>query len=66
MIFDLGKYYAILPQVTNWNIEEYKKQFNAKQVPIGFQYNSGENNEWVGVEDMRRLIKEHVDINFEV
>ena len=51
--YDLGKYYAILPQVTNWNIEEYKKQFNAKPVPVGFQYNSGENTEWVGVEEMR-------------
>ena len=63
--YDLGKYYAILPQVTNWNLEEYKKQFNAKAVPIGFQYNSGENTEWVGVEAMRILIKEHVDPNFE-
>ncbi|MCW3111121.1 MAG: pseB [Segetibacter sp.] len=62
--YDLGKYYAILPQVTNWNIEEYKSHFSAKPVSIGFQYNSGENTEWVGVEEMRKLIKEHVDINF--
>ncbi len=62
--YDLGQYYAILPQVTHWNIEEYKKHFNAKPVPIGFQYNSGENTEWVEVEELRKLIKEHVDVNF--
>ena len=64
--YDLGKYYAILPQVTNWNLDEYKKHFQAKAVPIGFQYNSGENNEWVGVEALRELIKQHVDSDFKV
>jgi len=64
--YDLGKYYAILPQVTNWNLEEYKKYFNAKSVPLGFQYNSGENTEWVGVEELRDLIIKHVDSEFKV
>ena len=64
--YDLGKYYAILPQVTNWNLEEYKKHFNAKSVPLGFQYNSGENKEWVGVEELRDLIIKHVDSEFKV
>lgn len=64
--YDLGKYYAILPQVTNWNLEEYKNHFNAKSVPLGFQYNSGENKEWVGVEELRDLIIKHVDSEFSV
>ena len=64
--YDLGKYYAILPQVTNWNLEEYKKHFNAKSVPLGFQYNSGENTEWVGIEELRDLIIKHVDSEFKV
>ena len=64
--YDLGKYYAILPQVTNWNLEEYKKHFNSKSVPLGFQYNSGENTEWVGVEELRDLIIKHVDSEFSV
>lgn len=62
--YDLGKYYAILPQVPNFKIEEYTKHFNAKLVPQGFQYNSGENKEWLNVDDMRKLIKEHVDSTF--
>ncbi|MES2140619.1 MAG: UDP-N-acetylglucosamine 4,6-dehydratase (inverting) [Bacteroidota bacterium] len=62
--YDLGKYYAILPQVTNYNLQEYIKHFNAKIVPKGFQYNSGENKEWISVEEIRKLIKEHVDFDF--
>ncbi len=62
--YDLGKYYAILPQVTNWQIEEYKAHFNASPVPVGFQYNSGQNQMWVGVDELRNLIRQHVDPNF--
>ena len=62
--FDLGKYYAILPQVPIFNMHDYIKHFNAKAVPQGFQYNSGENKEWVGVDELRKLIVEHVDPNF--
>ena len=64
--YDLGKYYTILPSVTNWNIEEFKKEFGAKKVKEGFTYNSSENNEWDSVESLRDLIKEHVDPNFSV
>lgn len=64
--YDLGKYYAILPQVPNFKIEEYTKHFNAKLVPQGFQYNSGQNKEWLNVDDMRKLIKEHVDSSFSI
>ncbi len=62
--YDLGKYYAILPQVPSFKIDDFTKHFNAKLVPQGFQYNSGDNNEWVGIEEIRSLIKEHVDPDF--
>ncbi len=64
--FDLGKYYTILPQVTPWSLEKYMEVENAKQVPVGFSYNSGENDEWVSPEAMRTLIKEHIDPNFSI
>jgi len=64
--YDLGKYYAILPSVTNWNIDDFIKKFNAKKVKEGFQYNSGDNTEWVDAEELRKLIKIHVDPTFEV
>ena len=62
--YDLGKYYVILPQVTNWNLQEYIKEFKAKKVAEGFQFSSGKNTDWVNAEDLRKLINEHVDPDF--
>ena len=64
--YDLGKYYAIIPQIPKWSIEEFIKTFNAKKVEEGFTYNSGTNTEWVGVEELRELIINHVDKTFKV
>lgn len=63
---DLGKHYAILPQVPVWDLEEYLAHFKAKMVTPGFKYNSGTNDEWLSVEDIRTLIKQYVDPNFSV
>lgn len=64
--YDLGKYYAIVPQTPTWNISDFISHFNAKKVPDGFSYNSGNNTEWETVESLRALIIEHVDPNFTV
>ncbi len=64
--WDLGIYYAILPQKTNFKLEDYVSHFNAKKVEEGFSYNSGENDEWETIESLRGLIKEHVDSNFKL
>lgn len=64
--YDLGKYYTILPSIHRWSLEEFISHFNAKRVPDGFKYNSGENTEWVSIEELRTLIVEHVDPEFEV
>ncbi|MCB0478279.1 MAG: UDP-N-acetylglucosamine 4,6-dehydratase (inverting) [Crocinitomicaceae bacterium] len=63
--YDLGKYYAILPTVPAWSEEEYAKAHNAKKVPQGFSYNSGQNEEWETVESLREKIKKYVDPSFE-
>ena len=62
--YDLGKYYIILPATHKWDLNEYKSKFNAVRVKEGFNYNSGDNEEWETVEGLRVLIKEHVDTNF--
>lgn len=64
--YDLGKYYTILPATHQWSLEDFVNTFNAKKVPLGFSYNSGDNNDWETVESLRTLIKEHVDSTFEV
>ena len=63
--YDLGKYYTILPSVTNWDLEAFVKKMDAKKVTEGFTYNSGENEEWETLDTLRSLIKEHVDSTFE-
>ncbi|MCL4126312.1 UNVERIFIED_CONTAM: hypothetical protein GTU68_028528 [Idotea baltica] len=64
--WDLGKYYAILPQKPNFNLEEYISHFKAKRVEDGFSYNSGDNSDWETIESLREQIKIHVDPNFSV
>lgn len=61
---EFGKYYAILPSIDEKYKEKYLKHYNAKPVKVGFKYNSGENSEWLSVEDIRNEIKKHVDSNF--
>jgi UDP-N-acetylglucosamine 4,6-dehydratase/5-epimerase len=62
--YDLGKYYAIVPQVPSFDLEAYKSHFNAVKVSEGFCYNSGDNEQWVSAEEMRKLIAVHVDPTF--
>ena len=64
--YDLGKYFVILPNKTEWDLNDYLKAFNGKKVEEGFSYNSGNNNEWETVTSLRKLIKMHVDKNFEI
>ena len=63
--FDLGKYYAILPQVPNWKLSDFIDQFKATRVVEGFNYSSGTNTEWLSVNALRKLIKENVEKDFE-
>ena len=61
---DLGPYYAILPSDgSTW--EAYQKANTSVQsVPKGFAYNSGTNSEFLSVEQLRGLIRQHVDEAF--
>lgn len=63
---NIGKYYAILPQVPIWNKNDFMKHFKATDVLQGFKYNSGENTEWETIESLREKIKKYVDPNFTV
>lgn len=62
--YDLGKYYVILPQVPAFDLEEYIEQFDAKKVPIGFNYTSNDNKDWDTVVGLREKIKLHIDPEF--
>lgn len=64
--YDLGKYYVILPQTANWNIDEFVREFKAVKVEEGFSYTSNNNENWESIESLRSLIRKHVDPTFEV
>jgi UDP-N-acetylglucosamine 4,6-dehydratase len=64
--YDCGKYYVITPTVPVWNLEEWSTKFNAKRVPAFFKYNSGTNQEWLNIDEIRSQIRQHVDPHFTV
>jgi UDP-N-acetylglucosamine 4,6-dehydratase len=64
--YDIGKYYAILPQQTIFDREKFIEHFKAKLVDPNFSYNSGDNKEWETIESLRELVKIHVDPNFKI
>ena len=61
---DCGKYYVIVPTSSSWSKAEYMDRFKAKEVPVGFKYNSGANSEWLTVNEIREQIRTHVDPGF--
>lgn len=63
--YDLGQYYVILPQVPNWNLEQFIAENKAVKVAEGFSYNSGANTEWLNETQIRQLLKEHLYPAFE-
>ena len=62
---DLGRYYTILPMLSDNERKRYKEYYvGSKEVPLGFSYNSGTNDEWLDENDLRKLIVKNVDPNF--
>jgi len=57
---DMGKYYAILPSAGNYTVDEYCARNGAKLVDPGFAYDSGSNEDFLTVEQIRELVETHV------
>ena len=62
---DLGDYYAILPSDGRVQQRYQEAGVSATGVPTGFAYNSGTNPDFLTVEQLRELIREHVDPAFQ-
>lgn len=58
------RHFVILPSAKNWNAEDYCRAFDGVWCKPGFKYDSGSNNEWLSVAQLRELICQHVDPNF--
>jgi hypothetical protein len=57
---DLGKYYAILPCGADYTLKVYCEKTAVKRVPPGFCYNSGTNEHFLSVDELRDLIGDRV------
>ena len=60
---DCGGFFVVVP------IEKYYKKYlelypSYKKVPFGFNYSSGNNNHFLTIQEIRELIKDHIDANF--
>ena len=58
---DLGPFYAILPSATDQLTEDYLEKRGGTRVAPGFAYNSGTNEDFLTVDELRQLIAQHVD-----
>jgi len=56
--YDYGNHYVIYPNFEWFNFEKSFKKDGIK-IEDGFEYHSGNNTEWLGVEDIRNLIVEY-------
>lgn len=61
---EFKEHYVILPSMQLWDIDRYVETFEGRYCTPGFKYCSGTNSEWLTVEELRRLIRLHVDKNF--
>ena len=63
---ELEDKYVILPSMSVWNTEEFIAAHNGRMCEPGFRYSSGGNDVWLTVEQIRELIRAHVDPTFTV
>lgn len=63
---DLGQYYAILPSLKSNSLSGYAERNGGTIVPSKFSYNSGANDTFLTVDQIRDLIRQHIDANFDI
>jgi UDP-N-acetylglucosamine 4,6-dehydratase len=61
---EFDDYYVILPATPLWDVGRFMEAFGGKPCQKGFRYSSGTNTQWLSLEEIRALIKEHVNREF--
>jgi len=61
---EFEKYFVILPSVRLWDANSFMKTFRGTMCEEGFSYTSGSNTDWLTVEQIRELVRLHVDPTF--
>jgi UDP-N-acetylglucosamine 4,6-dehydratase (inverting) len=62
---DLGRYFAILPSRGGPASDELRQRIGGKPVPGDFHYTSGTNERFLTVGELRTLIRDHVQPEFD-
>jgi len=60
---EFDNYYVITPSTPMWDPEELVSKFKGKRVEQNFRYNSGENSDWVSVEQLRKDVVKYCEEN---
>lgn len=55
---EFSGHFVILPAIQHWDPVEYASKLGGKKCSDGFKYNSGTNDLWLSVEELRTLIAE--------
>lgn len=63
---DLGQYYAILPSSGDLDGDAYAERCGGTRVAAGFAYNSGANDQFLTIDELRSLIRAQVNPSFSV
>ena len=63
---ELSDYFVILPSLAQWDVAEFASHFGGTLCSIGFSYNSGTNLHWLSVDEIRALVRAHVDASFAI
>lgn len=63
---EFKNYFVILPSTPLWDTQKFMDAFGGKLCPLEFRYSSGMNTDWLTIEQIRTLIKKHVDPDFSV
>lgn len=62
---EFENHYVILPALPTWELTDYLKARPGTYCRQGFRYISNENDRWLSIEDLRRLIRTEIDPSFE-
>lgn len=63
---EFDTHFVIMPSMPLWDVEQYMIVNNCRRCEPGFAYNSGTNSEWLTVNKLRELIRDHCDPSFDV
>lgn len=62
---EFADHFVIMPSTAEWSADDYAAKRGGKPCREGFHYSSGTNTDWLSVEQIRDLIRQHVDPRFE-